>query len=161
MTVNASADMNLTVLPAAVELCFDAEAPYLGVPDNLDRDRLRKRRSWGFFGHSVLCCSILCHSRSAVQSRASLPAPSAWHCQPIHWLFIRMFSSSLLTQDLRKNPTPPLLRAVRGSYLRVFILETSCIMYSSEQCRTWWLCDIICSWSHSIKLASLCHCNFK
>lgn len=154
--------VNVTVLPAAAEPCFAAEAPYLGVLDNLDRDRLGKRRSWGFFGHSVLCCSILCHSRSAVQSRASLPAPSAWRCQPIHWLFIWMFSSSLLTQRLEKEPNSAPVKGSRrllcegihpGDILHhVFI-------WTARNVVAVWHYLLLCS--HSAQLARLCHCNFK
>lgn len=81
---------------------------YHGVSDILDLDRFGKSQSWwGVFSHSILCCSVLCHSRSAVQSRASLSAPSTQRCQPIHWLFIRMWSSTLLTQQLRRTQLRP------------------------------------------------------
>lgn len=90
---------------------------YLGVSDLLDFDGLGKRHSWEPFGHSILCWSVLCHSRSAVQSTTSLSAPSTKHCQPIHWLFIRMWSSSLLTQQLRRAQLRP-YQNIKGPYLR-------------------------------------------
>lgn len=108
------------------------EPPYLGVSDILDFDRLRKRQSWDLLGHSVRFCSVLCHSRSAVQSWASLSAPSTQRCQPIHLLFIRMWSSSLLAQQLSRAQLRPCQqpRALIWGYSCSWsTLGTSCNMY--------------------------------
>ncbi len=61
-------------IPAAAAL--GVECSYLGVSDILDFDGLWERQSWDLCSHSIRCCSVLCHSGSAVQSRASLSALS-------------------------------------------------------------------------------------
>lgn len=94
------------------------QQPYLGVPDLLDFDRLGKRHSWDLFDHAVLCCSVLCHFKSAAQSTTSLPALSTKHCEAIHWLFIRMWSSSLLTQQQRRRAQLRPYKNIMGPYLR-------------------------------------------